>query len=458
MEGSRGDRSPGPTVQDVLGEDAIAPPEVLLREYPPTYSNNQEISVDRYLSQEWHDREVEHVWRKVWQMACRLEEIPAVGDHIVYEVANESVIVVRTGLATHDITAYINSCLHRGTQLRTEGGNIHRFRCPFHGFTWDLNGDLVHIPNSWDFPDIVPQDFCLPTAKTAFWGGFVFVNFDDDCEPFDSYIEVLDREFQDFPLDQRWKAAHVEKVMPCNWKLALEAFIESYHIGVTHPQTAAYVADANTQYDIFPDSRHVNRMITLEGMPSPNLRDVPAEETIRKMQRDVPFHGGTPIVPQEGDRVRELLAERAREKLGASARADMSNLSTSETLDAIEYFLFPNLVPWGGQGVPICYRFRPNGNDPHTSIMEIMLLFAHPDEGSPPPPAPIVKLGLDDSWSDTDALGGAGMVVDQDTENLIRIQRGLRANKRRTVTLAAYQESRIRHFHETLDHYLDSPR
>ena len=70
----------------------------------------------------------------------------------------------------------------------------------------------------------------------------------------------------------------------------------------------------------------------------------------------------------------------------------------------------------------------------------------------------IVKLGLDDSWSDTDALGGAGMVVDQDTENLIRIQRGLRANKRRTVTLAAYQESRIRHFHETLDHYLDSPR
>ena len=89
MEGSRGDRSPGPTVQDVLGEDAIAPPEVLLREYPPPYSDNQEISVDRYLSQEWHDREVEHVWRKVWQMACRLEEIQEVGDHIIYEVANE---------------------------------------------------------------------------------------------------------------------------------------------------------------------------------------------------------------------------------------------------------------------------------------------------------------------------------------------------------------------------------
>ena len=90
--------------------------------------------------------------------------------------------------------------------------------------------------------------------------------------------------------------------------------------------------------------------------------------------------------------------------------------------------------------------------------MEIMLLFAHPDEGPPPPPSPVVKLGLDDTWSDTAALGGAGMVVDQDTDNLVRIQRGLQANKRGKVTLAAYQESRIRHFHETLEQYLDSHR
>ena len=458
MATSAGGRSPGKTVQEVLREDGVAPPEVLLREYPPEFVDNHEITVDRYLTQEWHDLEVEHIWRKVWQMACRLEDLQNVGDHVVYEVATESVIVVRTGEQSHDVRAYINSCLHRGTQLRTEGGNVQRFRCPFHGFTWDLEGALIHIPNSWDFPDVVPKDFCLPTSQIAFWGGFVFVNFDDNCEPFDSYIEVLEEEFKDFPLDDRWKAAHVEKVMPCNWKLALEAFIESYHIGVTHPQTAAYVGDANTQYDIFPGSRHVNRMITLEGTPSPNLGDVPAEETIRKMQRDVPFHGGEPIVPTEGDRTRDVLADRAREKLGESARADMSHLSTSETLDAIEYFLFPNLVPWGGQGVPICYRFRPNGNDPLSSIMEIMLLFAKPDEGNPPSPPPTVKLGLEDSWSAASALGGAGMVVDQDTDNLIRMQRGLQASKRGSVMLAAYQESRIRHFHQTLEHYLDPHR
>ena len=86
--------------------------------------------------------------------------------------------------------------------------------------------------------------------------------------------------------------------------------------------------------------------------------------------------------------------------------------------------------------------------------MEIMLLFAKPDEGDPPPPPPTVKLTLQDSWSNAPVLGGAGMVVDQDTDNLIRIQRGLQANKRGSLTLAAYQESRIRHFHETLESYL----
>ena len=76
MEGTNKGRSPGPAVQDVLSTDAIGPPEVLLREYPPEFSDNLEISIDRYLSQEWHDLEVEHIWQKVWQMACRSRSYP----------------------------------------------------------------------------------------------------------------------------------------------------------------------------------------------------------------------------------------------------------------------------------------------------------------------------------------------------------------------------------------------
>ena len=193
MEGSRGDRSPGPTVQDVLGEDAIAPPEVLLREYPPPYSDNQEISVDRYLSQEWHDREVEHVWRKVCTLP--LEEIQEVGDHIIYEVADESVIVVRTGSATHDITAYINSCLHRGTQFapREKPSQV---RCPFHGFTWICRAILFTYRTAGTSQILCLKIFVYLQHCIL---GVSFSSTLMTTTAFDSYIEVLDEEFQDFP-------------------------------------------------------------------------------------------------------------------------------------------------------------------------------------------------------------------------------------------------------------------
>ena len=127
--------------------------------------------------------------------------------------------------------------------------------------------------------------------------------------------------------------------------------------------------------------------------------------------------------------------------MSASSRSDLSGLSTSECLDAIEYFLFPNLVPWAGHGAPICYRFRPYENDPQRSIMEIMLLFVAPDAGDPPASAAVTWLGIDQPWSDAPELGGAAMVVDQDSDNLKRIQRGLRAS-RKGVTLGNYQEAR----------------
>ena len=83
--------------------------------------------------------------------------------------------------------------------------------------------------------------------------------------------------------------------------------------------------------------------------------------------------------------------------------------------------------------------------------MEIMFLFAKAADGSHPPPAKMNLLAPGHDWKDAPELGSAAMVADQDTDNLMRIQRGLKASKKPGVTLARYQESRIRHFHETLD-------
>src|SRR5206468_4105093 len=99
-----------------------------------------EIAPGRYFAPEFHRLEVERVWRRVWQMACREEQIADVGDSIVYEIAGASLIVMRT--TPDQIRAFHNSCLHRGTQLRTKPGRVTALRCPFHGFTWNIDGTL----------------------------------------------------------------------------------------------------------------------------------------------------------------------------------------------------------------------------------------------------------------------------------------------------------------------------
>ena len=445
-------RRPHPSVQEVFETDRNPAPAIMREESPAVGQSSDDVSVERYFSKDWHDREVEKIWRKCWQLACRVEQIPNVGDHVVYDIVHDSLIVTRTG--PDEIRAYVNACLHRGTLLCKEDGCTKQFRCPFHGWTWTLDGKLSIIPGQWDFPHVDKEKMSLPEARVGIWGGFVFVNFDPDCEPLESYLENLPEHFAAFKLEDRYVAAHVAKIMPCNWKLCMEAFVEAYHVPIAHPQVLGYYGDTNTQYDVWPGVRHVSRMISVQGVPSPSMKGIPPERTIEEMRRDITFFAGKPIEVAPGETAREKLAERARDRISKSVKRDMSDLSDTESLDLIEYMLFPNMVPWGGQVLPLTYRFRPNGDDPESSIMEIMYLFSKGEDGSHPPPAKMKMLGLDEKWSDAVEMGSSGFIVDQDTDNLMRIQKGLRATKKPGVTFARYQESRIRHYHETLDSYM----
>ena len=111
---------------------------------------------------------------------------------------------------------------------------MQRLRCPFHGWTWTLDGKLSHVAQRWDLPHVDQVAKCLPKAQVGTWGGFVFVNFDADCEPLDSYLEMLPEHFAAFNLEDRYKAAHVAKIMPCNWQLAMESFLVAYHVAIAH--------------------------------------------------------------------------------------------------------------------------------------------------------------------------------------------------------------------------------
>ena len=445
-------RSAGTSVNEVLRREATYQnvPKSLLIESPELIEPGV-VPTERYTSYEFHRREVDLVWRKTWQMACRLEHIPNVGDHVVYRIVDDSIIVVR--VSDTEIRAYHNTCLHRGTELRPEDGNVPFFRCPFHAWTWNLDGTLISATSDWDLPDFDPEDFCLPEAKVGTWGGFVFVNLDPACVPFEDYLENLPELMSEFPLEHRRIRTHVAGVIDANWKVTLEAFIEVYHVFATHPQIAPYQADEATQYDVWGD--HVNRKITNGGMVSPHISTSNDDEVIVQMMFSDFFNvtDVDQVTVPEGKTARDVIAAKLREDFQDRTGIDVSDASNTEMMDGIEFYLFPNFAPWVGVALPMVYRVRPNGDDPDSSIFEVMLLSPSddPDDTTPPPEVQ----WIDGDWRVVEELGVLGPAYNQDMGNLPRVQRGLKASGNGKVRFLRYQEMRLRHFHRTLMKYLD---
>ena len=434
-------RSPGITYQELLDQDSRPVPDVLRLQSPKDMCL-QRYSVKRYTSAAWHELEVERLWKKVWQFTCREEDIPEPGDHYRYDIAGMSFLIVRT--ETGELKAYPNACLHRGRMLKEFDGNAAELRCPFHGFCWKLDGQLKDIPADWDFPQIDQSDFSLPEIPLAVWAGFIFINPDQNCDPFDDFIKDLAEQFERWNLGGLYKQAHAAKVMPCNWKIAQEAFCEAFHVNATHPQIMRSIGDVNSQVDVW---ENCSRVITAGGTHSPLLTDVSNPDLIRAMM-DLDHDAEVPEIP-EGVSLRTFLADRSRENLKAIAGYRAETYCDAELMDSLDYTLFPNFHPWGAFN-GIVYRFRPNGNDHRSSIMECMMLA--PFEGERPPAAKVHWLEEDETWSSV--LGFLGKVFDQDSLNMPKVQQGLEATYMDGIVLSGYQESKVRWLHHKLTEWV----
>ena len=434
-------RSPGITYQQLLDQDSRSVPDVL-RLQSPKDMGLQRYSVKRYTSAAWHELEVERLWKKVWQFTCREEDIPEPGDHYRYDIAGMSFLIVRT--ETGELKAYPNACLHRGRMLKEFDGNAAELRCPFHGFCWKLDGQLKDIPADWDFPQINQSEFSLPEIPLAVWAGFIFINPDQSCDPFDAFIKDLAEQFERWNLGGLYKQAHAAKVMPCNWKIAQEAFCEAFHVNATHPQIMRSIGDVNSQVDVW---ENCSRVITAGGTHSPLLTDVSNPDLIRAMM-DLDHDAEVPEIP-EGVSLRTFLADRSRENLKAIAGDRAETYCDAELMDSLDYTLFPNFHPWGAFN-GIVYRFRPNGNDHRSCIMECMMLA--PFEGERPPAAQVHWLKEDETWSSV--LGFLGKVFDQDSFNMPKVQQGLEATYMDGIVLSGYQESKVRWLHHKLTEWV----
>ncbi|WP_084531612.1 aromatic ring-hydroxylating oxygenase subunit alpha [Nocardia miyunensis] len=438
-------------------------PDALRRE-SATDLGVEAIPMERYLSREFHELEVEKVWRRVWQMACREEAIPNVGDHIVYDIVDDSFLIVRTG--PNEIKAFVNACLHRGRRLRTEGGCVPNFRCPFHGFTWNIDGTFAENPSSWDFPQINSERFSLPQVKVDTWGGFVFINMDRNAPPLEVFLEDLPDHFKHRPLEDRYTSIHIAKVIPANWKVTAEAFLESFHLVATHPQLLGSTSDESTEYSVWPGRRHISRAITVAGHSSPHMKGTDDDTIMSNYLLNRQYYGrameGRDLVADdlavgEGQTPREFIAEQLRNQLKPLLGEEAAEAATDcEILDPIAYTVFPNFAPWMAAGPSLVYRFRPNGDDHESSIIDVMFLSPYPPGTERPRPAEVKWLREDQEWTDAEELGRLGPVLNQDANNIPEVQRGMKTLQhfRRGLMMSRYQESRIRHFHQTLMEYI----
>ena len=435
-------RSPGLTYQDLLDQDTHEVPEVL-RLQSPKDLGTEDFLKDRYISADYHDKEVERLWMKVWQFACREEEIPEVGDHIRYDIAGRSFIIVRQTDGT--LKCYPNACLHRGRMLKEFDGRSSELRCAFHGFAWELDGCLKDVPARWDFPQIEDDEFSLPEIPLATWAGFVFINPDQNCEPFESFIKDLADQFERWDLGSLYIQAHIARVVPCNWKIAQEAFCEAYHVNATHPQILPSLGDTNSQVDVWENCA---RVITPGGTPSPLLEDDRSDEDVLRAMMDLPPEAELPPIP-EGMNARAYLAAMSREGLRAEAGDRVDQYCDAEIVDSIDYTQWPNFHPWGAFN-KIVYRFRPNGNDHRSAIMECYQLM--PFQGERPPAAKMHWIDDDAKWSTV--LGFLGRVFDQDVFNMPKVQMGLESSYKSSVTLSGYQEAKVRWLNHKLTEWV----
>jgi hypothetical protein len=156
---------------------------------------------------------------------------------------------------------------------------------------------------------------------------------------------------------------------------------------------------------------------------------------------------------EKGETARTVAAQAMREELGEKLGVDFAELSDSLMLDSIEYHLFPNMFLFPGINVPMVYRFRPQGNDVDSCIFDLMIMEPlAPGAKHPEPPEPI-RLEIEQSYTEVEALGWLGKIYDEDTGNLQLQQQGLKTS-RKGLTLGNYQEVRIRRMHMTLQEFL----
>ena len=262
--------------------------EAARTEPPVGFPNLPDIPAGRYIDQRFFELEKEHLWRKSWLFAAHIDEVPDPGCYMLWENAGQPVIIVHGD--DDEIYAHYNTCRHRGAPVVTEKkGRRSRLTCRYHGWTYTHQGELVSVRDPEDFRDLDFSCRALIPIRCERFGNLIFVNFDDNCISLSEYLGPIAGEWDEFQMDSLRLAARHTFVLNCNWKIAMEANTEVYHVKSIHPSTVAPALDDRRNVNTFYPNGH-GRMIA----PRPKggnmqsaieLPELPEIETVGELGR-----------------------------------------------------------------------------------------------------------------------------------------------------------------------------
>lgn len=403
------------------------------------------VPKERYYDPEFFALEVEQLWSRTWQMACRLEEIPGPGDYTTYEILGRSVIVVRGD--DGGVRAFENTCRHRGVELVQGPGTCEdHFTCPFHGWCYGRDGANTRIPmrKSFGAGNLRAGDIDLVPVRCELWGACAWINFDDRAPPLREAIEpaasILDAWQVESLRTEWWYACR----LPVNWKLAEQAFQEQYHVVVTHPQLVipgmrygAKGATFDPRQFVDAELRYLRTMS--EGMAGMvHASDVRVAEGLRGIDLPADAAEASAIWNRT---LNDAVVDWHRSR--GHIVPDLNQLEAEGKNEPMGY-VFPHYFVLPMYSSASSYRFRPLG--PEETLMEIWSLTRYPEGEERPRPTPPEIWDCDDErWPPIPA---------QDFSNLPRQQRGLHAAGFEFMRISEKAEGHLSNMERVIDGFL----
>ena len=449
--------APSPPVDSASARAGAFPVDAVRDDFVPK---------EAYFSPEFARLEEEQLWPRVWQVACRLEEIPNPGDYVTYDIVDDSIVVVRTGSGT--IKAYHNVCMHRGRRLTEGCGHAQQFVCRFHGWQYNLDGAATKVVDRADWGNCLNnEDIRLRAVRADTWGGFVFINMDPGCESLAQFLEPIDDYCGKFQFDKlrfRW---YKTAIVPANWKTVLGFFNEFYHVQQTHGQLLPFTNDYSNSDGFgkhaamwYPatGALPLSRSPRLPPKEEPDFRNYVlnfVETFNRDLQAMVTERNYTATQRLRTEVAAtatpmEVMTKWVQFQIEA-AEVDGSGWPeglTAEYIDRskLDWHMFPNSIYLHGfvDGV-LWYRVRPNGHDPESAIFDVWSLQRYGPGKAPP-----LKREFYADWRE----GDWPLIFKQDFSNLGEVQRGLKSRGYKGARTNPVQERAIPHFHRTLREFL----